>query len=78
MGVGLVVDANLCNEIYSNYKNNPVVLWKVDEGTSKKEVHLIEGADTKEILNSVLNFLPNPVELDESDFRVRIIICCII
>lgn len=77
MGVGLITDANLCETIYKNYKNNPVVLWKVDENeidpTSDKEIHVIQGSDTKEILNSVLSFLPNPIELDESDFRVRII-----
>lgn len=62
----------MCNKIYSNYKNNPVVLWKVDEEAGAvSEVLAVQGADTKEILNSVLSFLPNPVELDESDFRVR-------
>lgn len=72
LGVGLITNVELCKEIYTKYKNNPIVLWKVDEDAgAPSEVVVVEGADTKEILNSVLGFLPNPVELDEGDFRVR-------
>lgn len=77
MGVGYITNAELCETIHKNYRNSPVVFWKVDEESGKKEVspvsevHVIQGADTKEILNNVLSFLPNPKLLDEADFRVR-------
>lgn len=77
MGVGLVTDAGLCGQIYKDFKNNQIVFWKIDEEAGKKEtspvseIHVIQGSDTKEILNSVLGFLPNPKLLDDSDFRVR-------
>lgn len=76
MGVGLITNAELCEIIHKHYRTSPVVIWKVDEESGRKEVspvsevHVIHGADTKEILNSVLSFLPNPKLLDEGDFRV--------
>lgn len=75
MGVGLVTDAELCEKIYKRDEESAVVFWKVEEDVGGKEVtpeiHEIEGSDSKEILNSVLSFLPNPKLLDEADFRVR-------
>lgn len=77
MGVGLITNAKLSKEISKSYKTSPIVLWKVDEnaGNKKKplasEVYTIQGSDTKEILENVLNHLPNPKLLDEGDFGVR-------
>lgn len=78
MSVGIIRDPQLCDLIHKLHTSNPVVLWKVNETDSFKdetslgaEIHPIEGADTKEILENILNLLPNPKLLDEKDFQVQ-------
>lgn len=77
MSVGVISDPSLCENIHKSYSQNPVVFWKVDDANSMEEqslssseVHIIEGSDAKEILEAVLNLLPNPKLLNESDFQV--------
>lgn len=55
---------------------NRILLWQSKEG-SPSITHFIEGSDTKEILENVLEILPNPDILDEQQFRVsKLIIVC--
>lgn len=65
---GIVKDGVLCEKISSDYKNRPIIFWQSKKG--KIAVHSIEGADTKEILENVINKLPNPEFLDAEDFKV--------
>ncbi|KAJ3650312.1 hypothetical protein Zmor_022007 [Zophobas morio] len=64
MSVGLVTSPQLCDQVSESHKINPVVLWQPDD-----KVHKIAGSDSKEILESVLNILPNPPSLDEQQFQ---------
>ncbi|KAJ8942244.1 hypothetical protein NQ318_003091 [Aromia moschata] len=64
---GDVKDTDLCEQISVDYKEKPVVFWQVEKGGI--DIHSIAGADTKEILESILNKLPNPEILDEEKFR---------
>lgn len=71
MSTGIIKDEKLCDKIYESHKMNPVVFWQVkDDGTS--EVHSIEGSDSKEILDKILNILPNPETIDEERFKVTV------
>lgn len=78
MSVGVISDPTLCENIHKSHLQNPVVFWKVDDTDSLEEkpqstseVHVIQGADSKEILEAVLNLLPNPKLLNETDFQVK-------
>ena len=75
MSVGLVTSPQLCNKIYESHKTNPVVLWD-KKSESEGKVHNIAGSDSKEILESVLNVLPNPPSLDEQQFQVHKYVGC--
>lgn len=74
MKVGLVTDPDLCNKIYATHKENPIVFWKVnDQKLGHKEateVRSITGSDTKEIVDKLLDLLPDPKTLDEETFGV--------
>ncbi|KAJ8922000.1 hypothetical protein NQ315_008638 [Exocentrus adspersus] len=64
---GIVTDDELCKKISPNYRKHPIVFWQIKEG--KRGVHSIHGADTKEILENVLNKLPNPESVDADKFK---------
>lgn len=65
---GIVNDETLCGTISTDYKKHPIIFWQIKEG--KIAVHNIEGADTKEILEDVLNKFPNPESVDAEGFKV--------
>lgn len=80
MSVGVVTDSQLCDKIYKQHTEIPVVFWKVNDTVELNtddlvfaEVIPIEGSDAKEILDNVLNVLPNPKVLDENDFKVSML-----
>lgn len=58
----------MCEKLSPNYKEQPIIFWQIKKG--KVAVHNIEGADTKEILENILNKLPNPKSVDAEDFKV--------
>ncbi|XP_050310725.1 dnaJ homolog subfamily C member 10-like [Anthonomus grandis grandis] len=66
--VGLITDPKLSEDISEDYRTQPLVFWEVD---SKKipKVHIIDGSDFKEIVDKILNILPNPPLLDENKFH---------
>lgn len=65
-------DETLCVKISPNYKKHPIVFWQIKDG--KIAVHNVEGADTKEILEDVLNKFPNPESIDAEGFKV-VLLC---
>ncbi|XP_018569443.1 dnaJ homolog subfamily C member 10-like [Anoplophora glabripennis] len=67
ISTGIVNDETLCVNISPNYKDHPIAFWQVKDG--KIAVHSIKGADTKEILENVLNKLPNPKSVDAEGFK---------
>lgn len=70
MSTGLVTDEKLLQQLTTNHKDNSILLWQnKDEGPVI--THVIEGSDTKEILENILEILPNPNILDDQQFRVR-------
>lgn len=77
MPVGVVKDSELCEKISDSYRNNPIVFWQVDSNQetvseSYATLHNIQGSDNKEILNEILNILPNPETIDEKRFAVSV------
>lgn len=79
MSVGVISDSILCENIHKSYLQDPVVFWEVDDANNSKEespstseVHAIQGSDAKEILEAVLNLLPNPKLLSDAEFQVEI------
>ncbi|KAL1491528.1 hypothetical protein ABEB36_012112 [Hypothenemus hampei] len=66
--VGHVKDDKLCQEISDTYKNQPIIFWQIDSNKIPK-VHVIDGSDSKEIVDQILNILPNPPLLDENKFH---------
>lgn len=69
MSAGVVADKKMCKTLSEDYKNNPTLLWQnKDDGPAI--THVIQGSDTKEILENILEILPNPQILDDQQFRV--------
>ncbi|XP_066146223.1 dnaJ homolog subfamily C member 10-like [Euwallacea fornicatus] len=66
--VGLIKDRDLCHEISDTYKSHPIIFWQIDTNRIPK-VHVIEGSNTKEIIDKILNILPMPPLLDENKFH---------
>lgn len=70
MRVGIIKDRELCEQISESHKNQPIVFWQID-AKNIPEVHTVEGSDSKEILDKILNILPTPPLLDEKKFHVN-------
>ncbi|XP_017779588.1 PREDICTED: dnaJ homolog subfamily C member 10-like [Nicrophorus vespilloides] len=64
MMVGVIEDETLSSEIYKDQTS--VVFWQIGEDA---KAHPITGSDSKEILDNVLDLLPNPVAITEVDFK---------
>ncbi|KAG5887580.1 hypothetical protein JTB14_009988 [Gonioctena quinquepunctata] len=72
--VGIVKEEKLCEKLSEDFRNKPVILWQTEKPTKSDSkdivvIHVIEGSDSKEILENTLDKLPNPVTLDEGKFR---------
>lgn len=77
MQTGIVTDLDLCDKIYPDHKNTPVVFWKPAEDETKpkeknpkENVYPVDGVDAKEIVDKILELLPEPQTLDEAIFKV--------
>ncbi|XP_019762900.2 dnaJ homolog subfamily C member 10 isoform X1 [Dendroctonus ponderosae] len=68
LSVGIVKDSELCEKISESFKKQPIIFWQID-ATNIPEVHIVEGSDSKEILDKILNILPTPPLLDEKKFH---------
>lgn len=79
MPVRLVEDIDLSKKIYDSYLDDSVVLWLVDEEDLEKngKAYNVMGSDSKEIMDKILNILPNPQMLNEEDFKVKFQFSCI-
>lgn len=69
LSVGIVTDEELSKTISQSQTDSTIILWQAKPVSA---IHTIQGSDSKEILNNVLGYLPNPDQLSDSDFRVTI------
>lgn len=71
MPVRMVEDYGLVEKVYKSYKEGPIILWLVDETDVENAgiAHNVMGSDMKEIMDKILNILPNPPTLNEDDFQ---------
>lgn len=76
MPVRIVEDIELVKKISESHLEEPVLLWLIDESDEEKtgKAFNIAGADTKEMVESILNILPNPQMLNKNDFEVSIML----
>lgn len=72
MSVGIISDRNLIDKI--NGKGSSIVFWQFDKKNPDNPiVNSVMGSDSKEIVENILNLLPNPELLNEDRFKVK---CC--
>ncbi|KAK9752946.1 Thioredoxin [Popillia japonica] len=65
VSVGVVSDEELWKNISQSDVETAVILWQA----TPTSLHKIHGSDHKEILDNILNYLPNPDQLTDADFR---------
>lgn len=68
MHTGLIEEKELCEKLTGS-RENRIILWQSEKG-KPSITHVIEGSDTKKMLENILEILPNPDILDEQKFRV--------
>lgn len=66
----MVTDTDLCKKLSDDYHTNSIILLQKKNEETPTVVNVIQGSDTKEILENILEMLPNPETLDEQQFRV--------
>lgn len=73
MPVRMIDDIDLAKKIFDSYLEESVVLWLMDEKDPDKKgkAYNVMGSDTKEIMDNILNLLPNPQMVNEDDFKVK-------
>lgn len=70
MSVGLITDKDLHKNLVKDDSENSIILWQNKNDGKFDVIHVIQASDTKEILEKVLEILPNPEILEEKQFRV--------
>lgn len=73
MPVGLITDKALCTKISTSHNSNPIILWQGNTEEYLENLYFEQASDSKQILNSVLQILPNPDRLTDDQFRVSLI-----
>lgn len=67
--VGTVTDSELAEQISIKYRKSPIIYWKAKKKEEESQFEEIPGSDAKEIVENILNKLPNPETIDEQRFK---------